>query len=176
MAKIRRNGPCPCGSGSKAKRCCETPHAYVDVRVLPLDLCQDVANDLPGTKEVELRTLLGQLIFLPEIDTSLQVRLPETITPDMERAINSLRANDDEFDDALGKVVAEVDTIGRRVELARALIELRNEGRIPPKLAAVAVFELDRRKSTLFLSSVAESLEVLAREPHKPTGLVASGR
>ena len=143
--------------------------------ILPLDLCQDVANDLPGTKEVELRTLLGQLIFLPEIDTSLQVRLPETITPDMERAINSLRANDDEFDEALGKVVAEVDTIGRRIELARALIELRNEGRIPPKLAAVAVFELDRPKSTLFISSVAESLEVLAREQRKPTDSLPRG-
>src|SRR5664280_3622053 len=29
MAKIRRNGPCPCGSGSKAKRCCYGTHEAV---------------------------------------------------------------------------------------------------------------------------------------------------
>ncbi|MBF6558432.1 MAG: SEC-C domain-containing protein [Acidimicrobiales bacterium] len=177
MAKIRRNGPCPCGSGSKAKRCCQTPHAYVDVRVLPLDLCQSVLNDLPGTTQVEMRTLFDQLIFLPEIDTSVQVSLPGIITPDMEQAINALREDDDAgFDEALGKVVPAVDTLERRIELAQAVIELRNNGRIPPNLAAIAVLELDRPESTFFLSSVAESIAVLAGEQQTPAGLVVSAR
>jgi len=177
MAKIRRNGPCPCGSGSKAKRCCQTPHAYVDVRVLPLDLCQRVVNDLPGATRDEMRTLFDQLIFLPELDTSMQVRLPGIITPDIERAINALQDDHDVgFDDALGSVVPAVDTLERRIELAQAVIELRDQGRVAPRLAAIAVLELDRPESTFFLSSVAESIAVLAGEQETPTGILVSAR
>ena len=105
MAKIRRNGPCPCGSGSKAKRCCYGVDETVD-GLLPQEIGDDAIADLNGTDEVELRTYFDQLLYLPEIDTSLQVRLPGIITPDMDRAINALRDDDDEeFDEALDKVV-----------------------------------------------------------------------
>jgi SEC-C motif len=178
MAKIRRNEPCPCGSGSKAKRCCEAPHAYVDVRVLPLDLCQSVVNDLPGTTQAEMRALFDQLVYLPAIDASLQVRLTDIITADMDRAINALR--DDHgtvFDEALGRVVPAVDTLERRIELAQGVIALRDQGRIPAKLAAVAVLELDREKSVFFLSAVAESLAARVRcETTTPTGLLTATR
>ena len=177
MAKIRRNAPCPCGSGRKAKLCCQIPHAYIDVRVLPLELCQEVVNDLPGTTQVEMRALFDQLVFLPELDTSLQVRLPGIITPEMDRAINALRDDDGEsFDAALGLVVPAVDTLERRIELARSVIDLREQGRIAPKLAAMAVLELDRPESTLFLSSVAESLAVLAGDQRTPAGLLVATR
>jgi hypothetical protein len=173
MAKIKRNEPCPCGSGTKAKRCCQAPHAYVDVRVLPLDLCQNVVNDLPGSTQAEMRALFDQLVYLPAIDASLQVRLPGIVTPDMDRVINALRNDDDaEFDQALGKVVPAVDTLERRIELAQAVIELRDQGRISAKLAAVAVLELDREESAFFLSSVAESLAVLAGDQPTPSGLL----
>jgi hypothetical protein len=175
MAKIRRNEPCPCGSGSKAKRCCQTPHAYVDIRVLPLDLCQNVANDLPGSTQAEMRALFDQLAYLPSIDTSLQVHLPGISTPAMDRAIHALRSDDqDGFDNALAQVVTAVDTLDRRIELAQAVIELRDHGRIPPKLAAVAVLELDRVKSAFLLSSVAESLVVLAGDQPTPAGLLVA--
>lgn len=177
MAKIRRNEPCPCGSGSKAKRCCQAPHAYVDVRVLPLDLCQSVVNDLPGSTQAEMRTLFDQLVYLPAVDASLQVRLPDIITPDMECAINALRNDDDTaFDEALGKVVPAVDALERRIELAQAVIELRDRGRIPKKLAAVAVLELDRAESAFLLSSVAESLAVLADGQRAPSRLLIATR
>jgi hypothetical protein len=178
MAKIRRNEPCPCGSGSKAKRCCEAaPHAYVDIRVLPLDLCQNVANDLPGSTQVEMRALFDQLIYLPAVDASLHVRLPGIITADMDGAINALR--DDlgtVFDEALGRIVPTVDTLERRIELAQAVIALRDQGRIPAKLAAVAVFELDREESVFFLSAVAESLAALADTEATPAGLVTTSK
>ena len=177
MAKIRRNEPCPCGSGSKAKRCCEAPHAYVDVRVMPLDLCQNVVNDLPGSTQAEMRALFDQLVYLPAVDASLQVSLPSIITADMDRAINALR--DDHgtaFDDALGRVVPAVDTLERRIKLAQAVIALRDRGRIPAKLAAVAILELDREESVFFLSAVAESLAALARSETTPTGLLTATR
>jgi hypothetical protein len=175
MAKIRRNEPCPCGSGSKAKRCCEVPHAYVDVRVMPLDLCQNVVNDLPGSTQAEMRALFDQLVYLPAVDASLQVRLPGIITTDMDRAINALRDdNGTAFDDALGRVVPAVDTLERRIDLAQAVVTLRDQGRIPPKLAAVAVLELDREESVFFLSAVAESLAALARSETSPAELLTA--
>jgi SEC-C motif-containing protein len=177
MAKIRRNEPCPCGSGSKAKRCCEAPHAYVDVRVMPLDLCQKVVNDLPGSTQAEMRALFDLLVYLPAVDASLQVPLPGIITADVDRAINALR--DDHgmaFDDALGRVVPAVDTLERRIELAQAVIALRDQGRIPAKLAAVAVLELDREESVFFLSSVAESLAALAESEPIPAEQLTSTR
>jgi hypothetical protein len=70
--------------------------------------------------------------------------------------------------------VPAVDTLERRIELAQAVIALRDQGRIPAKLAAVAVFELDREESVFFLSSVAESLAALAGSEATPTGLLTA--
>ena len=39
MAKIRRNEPCPCGSGSKAKRCCYGNNEETEIHCLPFELC-----------------------------------------------------------------------------------------------------------------------------------------
>ena len=80
------------------------------------------------------------------------------------------------LDELFDKVVAEVDSPGRRVELAQAVTALRDEGRIPSDLAATAVLELDRKESTFFLSSVVESLAVLAGDRSTPTGLIVATR
>src|ERR1035438_1905517 len=69
---------------------CHGPHKFVDVRVLPLDLCQDVINDLVGTNETEMRSLFDRLLYLPELDSSLQLRLPGILTPDIDRAITEI--------------------------------------------------------------------------------------
>ncbi len=170
MAKIRRNEPCPCGSGSKAKRCCYGNEE--DVHCLPPELCESVVPDLRGVDEVELRFLFDELLYLPEIDTSLQLRLG-ILTPTMDSAIRSIQDDDvDVLDAVFDKVMAEVDSPSRRIELAQAVITLRDEGRIPAELAATAVLELDRKESTFFLSSVAESLAVLAGDRNTPTGLL----
>jgi hypothetical protein len=135
-----------------------------------------VVLDLKGTDKVDLRCLFDQLPSLPAIDTTLQTRLG-ILTPDMDRAMDALRNDDDdEFDLALNKVVPEVDSIDRRIELARAVITLRDQGRIPPKLAATALIELDCNESTLFHSSVAESLRVLAGDHRTPQGLIVATR
>ena len=46
MTRVGRNQPCPCGSTKKANRCCYGTVAYVDVRVLPLDLTEDALSIL----------------------------------------------------------------------------------------------------------------------------------
>jgi len=173
MAKVKRNGPCPCGSGSKAKRCCFGTQEPVHAGMLPREVGDAAIADLAGTDEIELRVYFDQLLDLPELDTSLQVRLPGIITPDMERAINALRDDDGAgFDDALDKVLNAIDSPERRLALAEAVLRLRDQGQIKRKFAAMAVLELDRSESMTFRSSVAESLAVLAGEQRTPTGLL----
>ena len=173
MGKVQRNQPCPCGSGSKAKRCCYGPEQIIEVRVMPLDLTEDAISVLRATSVIELRALFDQLFYLPELDLSLQVPLPGVITPEIDQAISALRDEDGErFDRALATVVPSVDTVDHRITLARATIALRDQGRISAELAAMAVFELDREQSILFTSAVAESIGVLAGEQRTPNGLL----
>ena len=174
MAKLRRTGPCLCGSGSKAKRCCYGTQEAVDSGMLPRDLGDDAIADLNGTDEIELRTYFDQLLYLPEIDTSLQVRLPGIIAPEMDRAINALR--DDDEEEALDKVVSAIDSADRRIDLAQAVLTLRDQGQIKRKFAAIAVLELDRNESMVFRSSVAESLAILAGDQPTPAGLLVATR
>jgi hypothetical protein len=172
MAKIKRNGPCPCGSGSKAKRCCYGTQEPVHDGMLPPEVGDAAIDDLKETDEIELRVYFDRLIDLPELDVSLQVRLPGITTLDMERAIDALRDDDcDAFDDALDQVIDAIDSPERRLALAEAVLRLRDQGQITRKFAAMAVLELDRPESLVFRSSVAESLAVLAGEQHTPAGL-----
>ena len=177
MTKVPRNAPCPCGSGQKAKRCCHGPTRFVDVRVMPLEICQQAVDELAGTGRAEIGDLYGRLIDLPETDLTLQVPLPGVLTPDMDRAVQALRDDDvHEFDRVLPRVLAEVDSVARRVALAQAVLALRDAGAVPRKLAALAVIELDSEDSAFFMSSVAESLGVLAGDQRTPGGLLVATR
>jgi hypothetical protein len=149
MTKIRRNGPCPCGSASKAKRCCHGNDKASEIyHHLSARICRAVIPVLSRLEEDQTRALFEELHYLPEIDTSLQLDLG-IITLDMNRAIDAIDNNDnDEFVQAAIKVVASVDSLGRRLTLAQ--------------------------NSTLLFSSVAESLAAIAR----PAGFsrAANGR
>jgi hypothetical protein len=95
----------------------------------------------------------------------------------MDRAINALRDDDDEeFDEALDKVVSAIDSADRRIDLAQAVLTLRDQGQIKRKFAAIAVLELDRNESMVFRSSVAESLAILAGDQPTPAGLLVATR
>jgi len=180
MAKVRRNGPCPCGSGNKAKHCCledRSAAAESPTRLLPLEVCRDAALDLEGVSNAEIHALFDEMIYLPEIDISLQVPLPRLFTPEIDRAISALDDDDGEaFDRELNQVVPTVDTPERRIDLVDAVITLRDQGRISSKLAAVALFDLDGETSALFISSVAESIAVLGGDQRTPTGLLVAAR
>jgi hypothetical protein len=56
------------------------------------------------------------------------------------------------------------------------VITLRDQGRLPSDLAALAVIDLDCPESAFFVSSVAESLAVLAGERSTPAGLIVATR
>jgi hypothetical protein len=176
MAKVRRNAPCPCGSGNKAKRCCYGNEQLFENELVPKELLADAISDLADITdltELEMRALFDQLLYLPELDLSLQIPLPLIRTPHLDRAIRALQDEDDEeFDAELAHVVPLVDSAEHRTMLARAVVALRDQGRISRKLAALAVLELDRETSTFFMSSVAESIAVLAGDQRTPSGLL----
>jgi len=93
----------------------------------------------------------------------------------MECAVNALQDDDGSiFDKFLGRVVPAIDTLERRIELAQAVIALREQGRIPARLAALAVLDLDREESVFFISAVAESLDALAVSETTPAGLLTA--
>ena len=175
MAKVRRNGPGPCGSGNKAKRCCHGPAQDLDVRIMPLEIYRDSITELAGTTKEEFEALFAELVDLPEFDLSLQVPLPSSWTPQLDRAVEALHADDtEEFDNALDHMVDKLDTVVQRLLLARAVVVLRDAGRLSKKLAALALIELDREYSAFFASSVAESIAVLAGNQRTPSGLVVA--
>jgi hypothetical protein len=119
MAKVKRNGPCPCGSGNKAKRCCYGNEQLFDNELVPKELCAEVISDLAGTSTLEMRSLFDQLFYLPELDLSLQVPLPLIRTPHLDRAIRALQDDkDDVFDQELAHVVPLVDDADHRSTLA----------------------------------------------------------
>ncbi len=172
MAKIRRNELCPCGSGSKAKRCCYGPVQYLDVRIMPLKVYRDSIAELAGITREEFGALIAELVDLPELNLTLQVPLPSIWTPEVDRAVKALQDDDTEdFNDALTDVLARLDTFRQRLLLARAVVLLRDAGRLSRKLAALAVIELDREYSLFFASSVAESIAVVARDKRTPSDL-----
>jgi hypothetical protein len=92
VAKINRNGPCPCGSGSKTKRCCSAILETSAAHRLPAGLCKEVVLDLMGIDKAELGSFLEQLRCLPEIDTTFQTR-PDSLDgrSDLARAVLTLR-------------------------------------------------------------------------------------
>ena len=177
MAKFRRNGPCTCGSGSKAKRCCNGNDRATEVHCLPSEILMEVEPDLADIDWATFRSLFAKAHYLPGTHTRLRLRL-ETLTPAEGRAIQAILSQRVDVPDeatsgfvfeVIGEVQATVDSPTRRIELARAVLSLRDEGRIPPDVAAVAVLELDREMSTLFAGSVLASLLPLDWERRTPS-------
>ncbi len=117
------------------------------------------------------------MIELPTIDTSLQLPLPRLLTPDVERLLVAVEEDDlDGIDDALPAVLARVDTPLSRAQLARAVLALRDRGRIDPKVAAVALIELSAPKlQRLVSSAVVQAAGVILGEVATPRGLLIAG-
>jgi hypothetical protein len=142
---------------------------------MPLEVYRDSIAELAGTNREEFEAIFDDLVNLPELDLSLQVPLPSIWTPDLERAVHALHDDDtEEFDDALSYVAAKLDTFRQRLLLARAVVILRDAGRLSKKLAALAIIELDREYSAFFTSSVAESIAAVAGDQRTPSGLVVA--
>jgi SEC-C motif len=176
MAKTGRNEPCECGSGLKAKRCCgviggpsEDSLAVAFVRTA----AREVAEDALALGEREFGLLLAELVGVPCLDLSLQVELPKLLSPAIGRLCEAI-AEDDEIagDAVIEQVLVELDTPVARERLARGVIALRDAGRLPRRLAAVAVVDLASGSRQLLCASVIEAVAVRAGVARTPSGLL----
>jgi hypothetical protein len=129
------------------------------------------ATRVVGITRDEFDELFHAVVHLPEVDLALHVELPALMTPELQRARAAVD-DPDEFDAALGPVVSSLETPTRRAQLARAVIDLVEAGRVDAEVAAVAVIDLTTPDSALFWSSVAEAVGVTAGAARTPAGLV----
>ena len=177
--KVSRNDPCPCGSELKVKHCCGAePGLQVTTPRAQLARLQLDAVAIVGPLGSErFGELYDEIIYLPELDLSLHLRLPSVLTAQIKYAIDACSAHDDDgFDSAVRTVAGELDTVERRLELAEALLALRERGLVHPALAAVALIDLNQRESALVISSVAQAIAVASGDERTPSGLLVATR
>ena len=180
MGATGRNEQCGCGSGRKVKRCCGVQRGPSEAdlaRAFLFGQARLAARVLRGCSDDELDDLQVGMLELPTIDTSLQLALPRLLTPDVDRLLVAIEEGDlDDIDDALPAVLARVDTPVARAELARAVVTVRDRGRIDSKVAAVALIELSAPKlQRLVSSAVVQAAGVVVGEVTTPSGLLLAG-
>src|SRR3954470_11300315 len=176
MAKSGRNELCSCGSGLKVKRCCGVARGPSEENLAVAFLrsaAREVADSAGSLSEREFMLLLAELVDLPCLDLSLQVELPKLLSPAVGRSCEAV-AEDDEIagEAVIEQVLVELDTPVARERLARAVIALRDRGRVPRRLAAVALVDLASGSRQLVCASVIESIAVRAGVARTPSGLL----
>ena len=134
---------------------------------------RDVAGVAGGFGEHEFARLLAELVELPCLDLSLQIELPKVLSPAVGRLCEAISEDDELAGDAvIDQVLDELDTPVARERLARAVIALRDRGRLPRRLAAVALIDLASGSRQLVCASVIESVAVCAGVARTPGGLL----
>jgi hypothetical protein len=181
MAGVARNQPCPCGSGSKAKHCCgvrrgpseaELAKAFlVEQRRASSSVLGRAINDID-----DLIELYEAVAALPSLDLSCQLRLPRLLPPELQRLRSAIADDDDDgLQAALPDALAQVDNPLVRADLARAVLGLRETGRITEEVAAAALLDLDSEADALVREALIASLAVDCGVARTPAGLVLAG-
>jgi hypothetical protein len=113
---------------------------------------------------------------LPGLDLSCQLRLPRLMPPELERLRSAIGPQDaDEVDAALPDAVTLVDGPLVRAELVRAVLALRDAGRVSEEVAAGALLDLDSDADTLVSEALLQALAVDCGAARTPSGMVLVG-
>jgi hypothetical protein len=181
MAGIGRNEPCRCGSGVKAKHCCGVRRGPSGPELAKAFLVEQRRASSPALRRaiddvddlIELYEAVGEL---PNMDLSCQLRLPRLLSPELERLRSAIAEGDgDEIREALPDALAQVDNVLVRAELARAVIALREAGRVTEEVAAAALLDLDSDADALVREALVAALAVDCGAAGTPSGLVLAG-
>ena len=176
MARIGRNELCWCGSGRKVKRCCGVlrgPSEESLARAFVHGAARDAAELAGRVSDVELATLLDELVDVPSVDLSLQAALPKLLSPELGRLCAAMAEDDEPAGEALlDEVLDELDTPLERARLARAVIAARDAGRLERRLAAVALIDLASGSRQLLCASVIQAVAVRAGVARTPAGIL----
>jgi hypothetical protein len=178
MAGPGRNERCPCGSGRKVKRCCGVRRGPSEDELAKAFLAVEApaaAWVLRDHDDEQLDELHDALIDLPTVDPSLLWPLPRLLTPELGRLGAALAEEDTEAVGALlPGVLAWLDTLRARAGLARAVLALRDGGRLAAELAAAAVIDLASPSTTLVRASLLHAVAVDAGAMPTASGLVVA--
>jgi len=176
MAQQGRNERCRCGSGRKVKRCCGVrrgPSEAELAKALLYQQARTAALVLDARSDDEVVALLDAAVGLPRQDVSMQLALPGLFSPALER-LRAAVADDDpeEVAAAVPAVLAEVDTPIVRAGLVRAVLVLRDAGRVSDEVAAAVVVEQASRSTTLLQASLLAAVAVSVGAATTPAGLL----
>ena len=170
-----RNDPCPCGSGRKVKRCCgqrRGPSEDQLARAHLAALAHDAIKDLAHLSDEALEILWEGLFDLPTVDLSLHVKLPELITPELQRLRDAVADDDpDRGWDELRAVTEQIDTPHQRAHLADAILRLRTQRSLTRTQAAYAIYHLNTRSQHLLAASITHTIAVAVGASRTPGGL-----
>jgi hypothetical protein len=170
-----RNHPCPCGSGRKTKRCCgqqRGPSEDQLARARLAALAHDAVQDLAGLSDQALDILFEDLFDLPTIDLSLHVKLPQLISPELQRLRDAIADDDPNHGwDELRTITEQIDTPQQRARLADAILHLHTQKRLTRTQAAYALYHLNTRSQHLLAASVTHTVAVTVGASHTPGGL-----
>jgi len=181
MAGVGRNEPCWCGSGVKAKRCCGVRRGPSGPELAMAFLVEQRRASSPALRRAiddvdDLIALYGAVAELPSLDLSCQLRLPRVLSPELERLRLAITDDDDdEIQQALPDALAQMDNVVVRAELARAVIALREAGRVTEEVAAAALLDLDSDADALMRDALVAALAVDCGAARTPSGLVLAG-
>jgi hypothetical protein len=181
MAGVGRNQPCLCGSGVKSKRCCGVRRGPSEAEVAQALLCEQRRASSPvlraAINDVDaLIELYEAVAELPRLDLSCQLRLPRLLTPELERLRSAIAADDgEEIRGALPDALVQVDNPVVRADLARAVLALREAGRVAQEVAAAALLDLDSDADALVREALVAALAVDCGVARTPSGLVLAG-
>jgi hypothetical protein len=183
VAKIGRNQPCPCGSGSKAKRCCGVPRGPAPDQLAIAFLhaqTREWAPLLVGYNDHDLDELMHEVAELPASDLSLHATLPRLLPPALQQLRTAIAERDpDAAANAMPDALAIVDTPLERERLTRAIIALHDNGHhIDCETTAYAICELADPDITpaLLFGGLLQALALTTGDHTTPAGLLVAAR
>jgi hypothetical protein len=165
----------------KAKRCCGVRRGPSEVELAKAFLSQQRRAAMPALGRAindvdDLVELYKAVAELPSLDLSLQLRLPRVLCPELERLRSAISQGDAEvIQQALAPALAEIDSPLVRADLARAVVALREAGRVEEDVAAVALLDLDSEADALVREALIASLAVDCGASRTPSGLLLVG-
>jgi hypothetical protein len=176
MAQRGRNERCPCGSGRKVKRCCGVRRGPSEAELAKAWLYQQARSAalvLDTRSDAEMVALLDAATRLPTQDVSMQLSLPRLLGRALERLRAAIAEDDpDEVAAMLPAALAEVDTPIIRAGLVRAVLRLRDAGRVSAEVAAAVAVEQASGSTTLLRASLLEAVAVSVGAATTPAGLL----
>jgi hypothetical protein len=178
VAKQGRNERCRCGSGLKAKYCCDSPCGPSPDAADRSFLTRAIRDSIPAL--VALRAnggpsnYIDDVLELPAHFPELVVSLPALVDPELDALLFACEVGDGQaVRDVIAKVSRRFHTVAERARLARVIVRLREEESIDEIVAVLALVDLRRDDASALLeAAVLQAARIRAGRVRTPSGLL----